>query len=137
MLGWVFFVAITILPVVGGGAVRRLRKRDGDRFGAAWIHLVPALAIAGVSAAAAYAVYIDRDPTVLGSAALAGTLITLAAVALPMIAYYLLGLNVRPTWVIVPVWLGSLIPLAVYAFVLGFAVIAKMQCGPDAYECPV
>lgn len=137
MLGWVFFVAITIVPVVGGAAVRRLRERDAGRFGATWIHLVPALAIAGISAAAAYAVYIDRDPTVLGSAALAGALITLGAVALPMVVYYLLGLNVRPTWVIVPVWLGSLIPLAVYAFVLGFAVIAKTQCGHDAYECPV
>jgi hypothetical protein len=137
MLGWVFFVAITILPVLGGGAMRRLRERDPDRFGKAWVRLVPALAIAGVSAAAAYAVYIDRDPTVLGSAALAGTLITLGAVALPMAGYYLLGLNVNPPWVLVPVWLGSLIPLAVYTFVVGFAVIAKTQCGPDAYECPV
>jgi hypothetical protein len=137
MLGWVFFVAITILPVLGGGAMRRLRERDPDRFGKAWVRLVPALAIAGVSAAAAYAVYIDRDPTVLGSAALAGTLITLGAVALPMAGYYLLGLNVNPPWVLVPVWLGSLIPLAVYTFVVGFAVIAKTHCGPDAYECPV
>jgi hypothetical protein len=137
MLGWIFFVSVTVLPVVGGAAVRRLRERGDERLQGRWAHLVPALAIAGVSAGTAYYVYIDRDPTVLGSAALAGALITLGAVALPMVVYYVLGLKVRTPWVVVPVWLVSLVPLAVYTFLVGLTVIAKTQCGPDSYECPL
>jgi hypothetical protein len=119
----------SLLAWLLGRAVRR--KRWPDRWPLA---LIAALTVAaGVAVASSRAAGVQTGPyvegIVVGALGLAGV---------PLVAYYVLGrFTPGSRFVVVLIWVVSLVPLGVFWLVMAFVTDALVGCPPDAYECPV
>ncbi len=72
-----------------------------------------------------------------GQALPAGLIAGIGLGLLPLGVFYAIGYGLRSAAVTAVAWFVASLPIAFYAFVVLFGLIATQDCSPGQYECPV
>ena len=122
-------VGVALIAVVLGRAARD----DAQRWASARLLVFAAV----VAAAAAGVAATQIDPTVPGGDVVQGLLLAAALGAFAVAAFYSAGYLVRRSWLLAIVLVAAVAPYFLFLFFSLLYVMDLVDCGPDAYECPL
>jgi hypothetical protein len=123
-------LAVTAVPVLAGRLVRRRLARRGRLIALAALLLV----CAGIGV---WGCLETSAGVPSGQAVTAGLVAGIGLGLLPLGVFYAIGYGVRSAPAAVIAWFVASLPVACYAFVVLFGLIATQDCSPGQYECPV